>query len=188
SFLADTEGRYTDTANHLISMAMKIKNDFRTLEATTKETPVPRVETSSIIGLDAVVDHIERIVRDAKRSVTIMSPKPQYVPLEAVKSLPTTVRVTIVTYLDEQMNREWIDSAYAAEANVEVRKFRDMGTGVELPQFIGVERENEEVLIAATDEATQQVVGILSRSTEFAKLVSYIIIADFARGRSTQIK
>ena len=98
------------------------------------------------------------------------------------------MRVTIVTYLDEQMNRDWIDSAYAAEANVEVRKFRDMGTGVELPQFIGAERENEEVLIAATDEATQQVVGILSSSTEFAKLVSYIIIADFARGRSTQIK
>ncbi len=188
TFLEETGAKYTDTANYLTSLTMKIKNDFRTLEATTSETPVPRVETTSIIGLEATISHIDRIVRAAKRSVTIMSPKPEYIPLEAVKSLPTTVRVTIVTYLDEQMNRDWIDSAYAAEANVEVRKFRDMGTGVELPQFIGAERENEEVLIAATDEATQQVVGILSSSTEFAKLVSYIIIADFARGRSTQIK
>ncbi|MCE7743361.1 MAG: hypothetical protein GOP50_12995 [Candidatus Heimdallarchaeota archaeon] len=188
SFLEETGGKYTDTANHLSSLTMKIKNDFRTLEATTKDSPVPRVETTSIIGLDATISHLDRIVRAAKRSVTIMSPKPEYIPLDAVKSLPTTVRVTIVTYLDEQTNREWIDSAYAAEANVEVRKFRDMGTGVSLPQFIGVERENEEVLIAATDEATQQVVGILSNSTEFAKIVSYIVIADFARGRSTQIK
>ncbi len=188
SFLEETGGKYNDTANSLSTLTMKLKNDFRTLEATTKESPVPKVETTSIIGLDATISHIDRIVRDAKRSVTIMSPKPQYVPLDAVKSLPSTVRVTIVTNLDEQINRDWIDSAYAAEANVEVRKFRDVGTGVELPQFIGVERENEEVLIAATDEATQQVVGILSSSTEFAKLVSYIVIADFARGRSTQVK
>jgi len=187
-FLEETGGKYTDTANYLSTLTMKIKNDFRTLEATTRESPVPKVETTSIIGLDATISHINRIVRAAKRSVTIMSPKPQYVPLDAVKSLPSTVRVTIVTYVDEQINRDWIDSAYASEANVEVRKFRDMGTGVELPQFIGVERENEEVLIAATDEATQQVVGILSSSTEFAKIVSYIVIADFARGRSTQIK
>ncbi|MHA1198237.1 MAG: helix-turn-helix domain-containing protein [Candidatus Heimdallarchaeaceae archaeon] len=187
-FLEETGGKFNDTANYLSTLTMKIKNDFRTLEATTKESPVPRVETTSIIGLDATISHLDRIVRNAKRSVTIMSPKPEYIPLDAVKSLPTTVRVTIVTYLDEQINREWIDSAYAAEANVEVRKFRDMGTGVSLPQFIGVERENEEVLIAATDEATQQVVGILSSSSEFAKIVSYIVIADFARGRSTQIK
>ncbi len=187
-FLEEAGGKYTDTANYLSSLTMKIKNDFRTLEATTKDSPVPRVETTSIIGLEATISHINRIVRAAKRSVTIMSPKPQYIPLDAVKSLPTTVKVTIVTYLDEQIDREWIDSAYAVEANVEVRKFRDMGTGSELPQFIGVERENEEVLIAATDEATQQVVGILSSSTEFAKLFSYIVIADFARGRSTQIK
>ena len=188
SFLEETGGKYNDTANSLSTLTMKLKNDFRTLEATTKESPIPKVETTSIIGLDATISHIDRIVRDAKRSVTIMSPKPQYIPLDAVKSLPSTVRVTIVTYLDEQINRDWIDAAYSAEANVEVRKFRDMGTGVELPQFIGVERENEEVLIAATDEATQQVVGILSNSTEFAKIVSYVVIADFARGRSTQVK
>ncbi|GAH33876.1 unnamed protein product, partial [marine sediment metagenome] len=41
---------------------------------------------------------------------------------------------------------------------------------------------------AAQDEATGEVVGILSKSTYFAKLVSYIVIADFARGRSSQIK
>ena len=187
-FLAETEGKFKDTANHLLTVAMKLKNDFRTLEATTKESPIPRVETTSITGLEATIDHIDRIIRAAKRSVTIMSPNPNYIPLDAVKTLPSTVRVTIVTQLDEQTNREWIDSAYAAEANVEVRRFRDVGTGVELPKFIGVERENEEVLIGAVDEATNQVVGILSSSTEFAKIISYIVIADFARGRSTQIK
>lgn len=187
-FLAETEGKFSDTANHLLTVTMKLKNDFRTLEATTRESPVPNVETTSITGLEATKDHMDRIIRDAKRSITIMSPNPNYIPLDAVKTLPSTVRVTIVTQLDEQINRDWINDAYSAEANVEVRKFRDVGTGVELPKFIGVERENEEILIGAVDEATNQVVGILSSSTEFAKIFSYIVIADFARGRSTQIK
>ena len=188
AFLESSEQKFNDTANFLIGATMKLKNDFRSLDATSKEVTIPPVQTTSIVGLDAVLDHISRITGETKRGVTIMSPKPEYVPLDVIKQLPTTVKVTIVTKLDEQIDSDWINSASSAQANVEIRKFREMGTGVEMPQFIGVERENEEVLIAAQDEATQQVVGILSRSTYFAKLVSYIVISDYARGRSTQIK
>ena len=188
TFLEDTEKKFTDTANQLIGATMKLKNDFRTLEATSKETTIPAVQTSSIIGLEAILEHISRIVGETKRGVTIMSPKPEYVPVEVIKQLPTTVKVTIVTKLDEQIDRDWINSVSSAQANVEIRKFRDTGTGAEMPQFIGVERENEEVLIAAQDEASQHIVGIISSSTYFAKLVSYIVISDYARGRSTQIK
>ncbi|MHA1482566.1 MAG: hypothetical protein ACTSQA_03905, partial [Candidatus Heimdallarchaeaceae archaeon] len=118
----------------------------------------------------------------------ILSPHKEYIPLDVIQSLPTTAKVTIVTNLDENTDGDWISSAVESQANVEIRRFRDTGTGIELPRFIGVERENEEVLIAAQDEATGEVVGILSKSTYFAKLVSYIVIADFARGRSSQIK
>ncbi len=187
-FIGDNNRKMSDTANYLLSMTMKLKNDFRSLEATSKETTIPPVQTTSIIGLEAVKENIARIVKDTKRGVTILSPHKEYIPLEAVKSLPTTAKVTLVTKLDEDTDGAWISSALESQANVEIRRFRDTGTGVELPRFIGVERENEEVLIAAQDEATGEVVGILSKSTYFAKLVSYIVIADFARGRSSQIK
>lgn len=188
NFIESTERKFSDTANILISSTMKLKNDFRTLEATSREVEIPPVQTTSIIGLEAVLDHLARIVRDAKRSVTILAPRKEYIPIDAIKELPSTAKITIVTELDEQMDSDWINNVASAQANVEVRKFRGMGTGVELPKFIGVERENEEVLIAAEDEATKQVVGILSKSTYFAGLVSYIVIADYARGRSAQIK
>ena len=187
-FIEENNRKMSDTANYLLGMTMKLKNDFRTLEATSKETTIPPVQTTSIIGLEAVKENITRIVRDTKRGVTILSPLKEYIPLDAIKQLPTTAKVTLVTKLDENTDDEWISSAVESQANVEIRKFRDTGTGVELPRFIGVERENEEVLIAAQDEATGEVVGILSKSTYFAKLVSYIVIADFARGRSSQIK
>jgi sugar-specific transcriptional regulator TrmB len=187
-FIEDSERKLTDTANYLISATMKLKNDFRTLEATSSETQIPPVQTTSIVGLDAVLDHVSRIVKDTKRGVTIMVPKTEYIPLDSIKQLPTTAKVTIVTTLDEEIDRDWINTVTGVEANVELRKLRDTGTGVEMPRFIGVERENEEVLIAAQDEATNEVVGILSRSTYFAKLVSYIVISDFGRGRSTQVK
>ncbi len=187
-FIEDSERKLTDTANYLISATMKLKNDFRTLEATSSETQIPPVQTTSIVGLEAVLDHVSRIVKDTKRGVTLMVPKIEYIPTESIKQLPATAKVTIITSLDEEMDRDWINSITDAQANVELRKLRDTGTGVEMPRFIGVERENEEVLIAAQDEATNEVVGILSRSTYFAKLVSYIVISDFGRGRSTQIK
>ena len=187
-FIGDNNSKMSDTANYLLGMTLKLKNDFRTLEATSKETTIPPVQTTSIIGLEAVKENIARIVKDTKRGVTILSPLKEYIPLDAIKLLPTTAKVTLVTKLDENADSDWISSVKESQANVEIRKFRDTGTGVELPRFIGVERENEEVLIAAQDEATGEVVGILSRSTYFAKLVSYIVIADFARGRSSQIK
>ncbi len=187
-FIGDNNSKMSDTANYLLGMVLKLKNDFRTLEATSKETTIPPVQTTSIIGLEAVKENIARIVKDTKRGVTILSPLKEYIPLDPIKSLPPTAKVTLVTKLDEQVDDDWISSAMESQANVEIRKLRDTGTGVELPRFIGVERENEEVLIAAQDEATGEVVGILSKSTYFAKLVSYIVIADFARGRSSQIK
>lgn len=187
-FIEDNNRKMSNTANYLLSMTMKLKNDFRTLEATSKETTIPPVQTTSIIGLEAVKENIARIVKDTKRGVTILSPLKEYIPMDAIKLLPTTAKVTLVTKLDEDIDSDWISSALESQANVEIRKLRDTGTGVELPRFIGVERENEEVLIAAQDEATGEVVGILSKSTYFAKLVSYIVIADFARGRSSQIK
>ena len=187
-FIEDSERKLTDTANYLISATMKLKNDFRTLEATSSETQIPPVQTTSIVGLEAVLDHVSRIVKDTKRGVTLMVPKIEYIPTESIKQLPATAKVTIITSLDEEMDRDWMNTITDAQANVELRKLRDTGTGVEMPRFIGVERENEEVLIAAQDEATNEVVGILSRSTYFAKLVSYIVISDFGRGRSTQIK
>ncbi len=187
-FIGDNNNKMSDTANYLLGMTLKLKNDFRTLEATSKETTIPPVQTTSIVGLEAVKENIARIVKDTKRGVTILSPLKEYIPLDAIKLLPTTAKATLVTKLDEIADGDWISSAMESQANVEIRRFRDTGTGVELPRFIGVERENEEVLIAAQDEATGEVVGILSRSTYFAKLVSYIVIADFARGRSSQIK
>ena len=187
-FIEDSERKLTDTANYLISATMKLKNDFRTLEATSNEIQIPPVQTTSIVGLEAVLDHVSRIVKDTKRGVTIMVPKTEYVPVESIRQLPATAKVTLITNVDETIDRDWINNVTAVEANVELRKLRDTGTGVEMPRFIGVERENEEVLIAAQDESTNEVVGILSRSTYFAKLVSYIVISDFGRGRSTQIK
>ncbi len=184
-YFEDTGRKFNDTANYLISATMKLKNDFRDLEATSKEIQLPPIQTTSIVGLDAVLDHMARIISSTKSNVTILSPKHDYIPLEAVKGLQR-VNITMVTALDEEINKDWIDTAAstAIDVNVEIRKLK----GVDIPQFIGVERDQEEVLIAAQDEATGEVVGILSQSTYFAKLASFIIISHHAKGNSTKIR
>ena len=184
-YFEDTGRKFNDTANYLISATMKLKNDFRDLEATSKEIQLPPIQTTSIIGLDAVLDHMARIIDSTKSNVTILSPKHEYIPLEAVKGLQRA-NITLVTALDEEINKDWIDDAAstAVDVNVEIRKLK----GVDIPQFIGVERDQEEVLIAAQDEATGEVVGILSQSTYFAKLASFVIISHHAKGNSTKIR
>ncbi len=184
-YFEDTGRKFNDTANYLISATMKLKNDFRDLEATSKEIQLPPIQTTSIVGLDAVLDHMARIIGSTKSNVTILSPKHEYIPLEAVKGLQRA-NITLVTTLDEEINKDWIDNAAstAVDVNVEIRKLK----GVDIPQFIGVERDQEEVLIAAQDEATGEVVGILSQSTYFAKLASFVIISHHAKGNSTKIR
>ena len=184
-FFEDSGRKFNDTANYLISATMKLKNDFRDLEATSKEIQLPPIQTTSIVGLDAVLDHMTRIISSTKSNVTILSPKHEYIPLEAVKGLQRA-NITMVTALDEEINKDWIDNAAstAVDVNVEIRKLK----GVDIPQFIGVERDQEEVLIAAQDEATGEVVGILSQSTYFAKLASFVIISHHAKGNSTKIR
>ena len=134
-FIEDSERKLTDTANYLISATMKLKNDFRTLEATSSETQIPPVQTTSIVGLEAVLEHVSRIVKDTKRGVTIMVPKIEYIPTESIEQLPATAKVTIITSLDEEMDRDWINTMTEVQANVEVRKLRDTGTGVERRSF-----------------------------------------------------
>ncbi|MFW9852646.1 MAG: helix-turn-helix domain-containing protein [Candidatus Thorarchaeota archaeon] len=184
-YFEDTARKFTDTANYLISATMKLKNDFRDLEATSKEIQLPPIQTTSIVGLDAVLDHMARIIGSTKSNVTILSPKHEYIPLEAVKGLQRA-NITLVTSLDEEINKDWIDNAAstAVDVNIEIRKLK----GVDIPQFIGVERDQEEVLIATQDEATGEVVGILSQSTYFAKLASFVIISHHAKGNSTKIR
>ncbi len=190
SFALGMENVLVDSAKDLMGVTLKLKEEFQTLEGTTKLRTALNISTTSIIGLDAVLSHIERIVKNTKRGVTILSPKLDYIPLDIIKTLPRTAQVTIVSHIDEEKHKSWIQRATSVDANVVLRTLRESGstTGVEAPNFIGVERENEEVLIAAEDETSKEVVGILSSSTHFAKVASYIIIADYARGRSTQIK
>jgi len=191
NFLDQAEEKLDETAKELMSVTTKLEKDFKTLEATTKHRVIPAVETTTVIGLEAVKDHMKRILQNTKSKATILVPRPEDVPVEIIKTLPRTAQVIIVTKLDPELKREWLVDVFGAQANVQVRALREGGAGgglgMEMPTLYAIERENEEVLFAAEDETTKEIVGILSHSTKFAQIISYTMISHYATGVSKQI-
>ena len=173
NYVEESEQYLNTLSNSLMSTTQSISNDFKTLDATSKQVSALQIRTSTIIGIDAVMDHIARIIKATKNRTTIMAPKKEYIPIAAIKELSSTVQVTIVTSINE--GDPWVADVLESQANVKIRALRE---GPDTPKFIGVERENEEVLIAATDEATGEVVGFMSQSTYFADAVSFLITGN----------
>ncbi|MCE7737099.1 MAG: hypothetical protein GPJ54_19590 [Candidatus Heimdallarchaeota archaeon] len=57
-----------------------------------------------------------------------------------------------------------------------------------MPNFIGVEREGEEILLGTMDDGANEYVAITSSSEYFVKILGNIVIADYARGKSKQLQ
>ncbi len=192
NFLDQYKSKVDDSAKELISTATQLGEDFQSLEATTKHQAVPKVETSTIIGLDAVRHHIRLILERTRRKVILLVPRPEEVPVDTIKSLPSTAQVIIVTKIDPELKKEWLRDIYSAKANVQVRTLREGGGAgggaTSMPLFYAIERANEEILFATEDEATKEVVGILSHSMKFAQILSYTMIAHYSTGASRQIQ
>ena len=144
--------------------------------------------TAAIVGEEAVKEYMRDMVSRVKRGITFLAPEKSFIPVEDILSLPMTAQVTIVTRIDKMADREWIKKLFGAKANVIIRQLSERsGTGT-LPNFIGCEREGEEILLGTIDEDSKEIVAIVSMSSYFTKILGNIVIAEYARGRSVQLQ
>jgi hypothetical protein len=76
---------------------------------------------------------------------------------------------------------DWIEKMKNAPANVLLRNLKSDA------DFIGAEREGEEIIVGTLDEGTQDYVAIASTSEHFIKLFGSEIISAYSRSRSDSI-
>ncbi len=150
-------------------------------------TQTPEIKTTTIVGKEAIVEFIADMLGRIKSKATILVPSISMVNEERVLQLPRTAQVTIVSYIDEVTDRDWIEKMHNAPANVTLRAIQKGGLGGTLPDFIGCEREGEEILLGTIDEGNDDYVAIASGSEYFVKILGNIVISDYARGRSRQL-
>ena len=181
-YIEGTQQSITDEGKQLISITHQLKEEFQTIEGTTKDMPMPNIKTATIIGKEAIQQHIEEIVMRTKRRVTIVVPQIDYVPITAISKLSTAIKVNVVFGKEIDISDPRLKEITNVNANVEVLAPRSLGAQ-ELTLYIGTERDNEEILIGSVDEATNEIVAITSESTYFAEVLSKLILSDATRGK-----
>ncbi|MFV2015258.1 MAG: hypothetical protein ACC656_07520, partial [Candidatus Heimdallarchaeota archaeon] len=88
-----------------------------------------------------------------------------------IQYMKSTAQVNIISHIDDVTHKDWIDKMHSSAANVTLRSMIMTGFGGELPDFIGVEREGEEILLGTMDDSANEYVAITSSSEYFVKIL-----------------
>jgi hypothetical protein len=153
-----------------------------------QSTETPTIKTSHIVGKDSIINYMSEMIGRVKSKITILAPSTSMINDDQVLALPMTAQVTIVSEIDEESDRDWIEKMHGAKANVTLRSLTTQGFGAKLPDFIGCEREGEEIIVGTMDEGNNEYVAIASNSENFVRIFGSQIISEYARGRSKQLQ
>lgn len=182
-FIANYKTSASGIADKANSLAQVLDNIFSMQEGSQ----TPELTTTHIVGTEANVAQVTEIIKRIKSKATLLLPSVDMVDNDAIIALPRTAQITLISYIDEFEHKDWIEKMHNVNANVTLRSLTKSGIGSALPDFIGCEREGEEILLATRDEKADTFIGITSLSEDFVKILGNIVIADYARGRSKQI-
>ncbi|MCE7735903.1 MAG: hypothetical protein GPJ54_13560 [Candidatus Heimdallarchaeota archaeon] len=180
--------KYSTSSRSVTDKTLSLATVLEKLFAVQQVTETPMLNTSHLVGKDAIMYQLEDIVKRVKSKVTILIPSIEMINVEQIQSMKSTAQVNIISHIDEHNDKDWIDKMHNSDANVTLRSITKTGFGGELPNFIGVEREGEEILLGTMDDGANEYVAITSSSEYFVKILGNIVIADYARGKSKQLQ
>ncbi len=178
-----------DQSSHRITQAStQLSMALEGVGSLIQMTETPTIKTSHLIGKEAIIEHISDMIGRVKSKMTILVPDINMINENQLSQLPSTKQITLVSYIDEETDREWIDRMHNLTVNVTLRTLQKGGLGGTVPDFVGAEREGEEILLGTIDEGNNDFVAIISSSAYFVQILGNIVISDYARGRSKQLQ
>ncbi len=180
--------KYSSSSQAVTGKTLDLASVLEKLYDVQQDTDTPKLNTSHLVGKDAIMYQLENLLSRVKSKVTILVPSINLVNVEQILEMKSTAQVNVISYIDEESDKSWIDKMHSASANVTLRSLSKSGIGSELPDFIGIEREGEEILLGTMDDSANEYVAIMSSSEYFVKILGNIVIADYARGKSRQLK
>ncbi|MCY3410302.1 MAG: hypothetical protein INQ03_01585 [Candidatus Heimdallarchaeota archaeon] len=178
--------KFTEVTSKVSDPTQKLVKILAGLEGEIESTDTPLSKTTHVVGKEAIFEYISDMISRIKSKATILVPSIEMLDVDAILALKRTSQVTIISKLDG-VQQDWIDKMHGATPNITLRSIM-IPTGVaQLPDFIGCEREGEEILLGTIDEGAKDWVAIASGSEYFVKILGNIVIADYARGKSRQL-
>ncbi|MHA2251985.1 MAG: helix-turn-helix domain-containing protein [Candidatus Kariarchaeaceae archaeon] len=182
------QSKYNETTKVVSEKTLALANMLDSLFSIQEATETPPVKTTAVVGKEAITSYLSDIIGRTKSKVTILVPSIDMIDTDQILGMKRTAQVTLISHIDEVVEKDWIDKMHNATANVTLRSITKSDFGGQLPDFIGVEREGEEILLGTIDEGAKDYVAISSASEYFTKILGGIVISDYARGKSAQLK
>lgn len=186
--LGEYNAKYKEVTGKVSEPTSELAKLLGSLQGEVEGTETPKINTSYIVGKEPITQFITDFISRIKSKATLLVPSITYINDEAILALPRTRQITIISYIDEVANKDWIEKMHNATPNITLRSIQTRATGGSLPDFIGIEREQEEILLGTIDDSADDYVAIVSSSTYFVKILGNIVIADYSRGKSKQIQ
>ncbi|MHA2032613.1 MAG: hypothetical protein ACW99Q_24855, partial [Candidatus Kariarchaeaceae archaeon] len=188
SSLDDYSSKYSTSSRSVTENTLNLATVLEKLFEVQQATDTPTLNTNHLVGHDAIMYQLEEIISRVKSKVTILVPSIKMINVEQIQNMKSTAQVNIISHIDEDNDKDWIKTMHDADANVTLRSIAKSGFGGELPDFVGVEREGEEILLGTMDDSAKQYVAVTSSSEYFVQILGNIVIADYARGKSKQLQ
>jgi sugar-specific transcriptional regulator TrmB len=182
------QNSYDTTTNTISDKTRALAGVLDKLFHIQEDTDTPSIKTTAIVGKEAITSYLSDVIGRVKSKVTILVPSVDMISEEQILGMKSTAQVTIISHLDDDSDKDWIDKMHGASANVTLRSIARTDFSGQLPDFIGVEREGEEILLGTVDEGAKDCVALASASEYFVQILGNIVISDYARGKSQQLK
>ena len=180
--------KYSETTGTVSTKITALASILDTIFKLQEDTETPMIQTTHVVGKSSIVQYVTDMISRVKSKMTILVPSISMIDTSKILALPMTSQITIVSHIDEVSDKDWIEQMHGAKANVTLRTLTEQGFGAQLPDFIGGEREGEEIVIGTLDEGNKDYVAIASNSENFVKIFGSQIISEYSRGRSRQLQ
>ncbi|HUU77991.1 MAG TPA: helix-turn-helix domain-containing protein [candidate division Zixibacteria bacterium] len=144
---------------------------YRELITKVKDISRPALNTTTIIGRNAILLQMKEILSRVKSTVTLIYPDTLDIPVDdLLKSNPRT-RIIVISDFDQFKNADLIKRMMSKE-NIQLKS---LTVGSTSKPYFAIGRDAEEGLVATLDDSGD-VIGITSKSQAFVEMISSEII------------
>jgi len=133
--------------------------------------PRPQVNTVTLIGKDAVLNQMAKILKGVKSTVTVVYPNISDIHIDVLLDSNPRTRIIVISDFDTFKNADIIRKLMAKE-NIQLKS---LVLGSTQKPYYAIGRDAEEGLIGTIDDSGE-VVAITSNSQAFVELISTEII------------
>lgn len=182
----DYNSKYKEVTGKVIDPTSSLANILGSIMTVVDSTDTPISKTTHIVGKEAIIEYMKDFISRIKSKATLLVPDLSYINDDALMKLRSSIQITIISYIDPITHKDWIEKMAEATPNIILRTLGESKGS--LPDFVGCEREGEEILLGTEDEGANDYVAIASASEYFVQILGNIVIAEYSRGRSKQLK